>query len=226
MGFLRFFPILLILQNFCEVSGNLAACDSYADICSAANSTPLHENYYRSKNCIYNSTTNLCDRHLDQKWYRSNVDILTSCPESLECGTPFPLWLNGSLPTESEGSVTRSVCKRGVGPQGCCVKTYDIKMKNCSTFLAYCLTPPAECSERYCFGSNETCEVPAPTMETTAESTGEDDEGTIVFVAISFTLIGVILIIAFGLKYFTLKKLPFSISKGPNEQNKPQTTPR
>lgn len=67
----------------------------FIDICSAANSTPLHENYYRSKNCIYNSTTNLCDRHLDQKWYRSNVDILTSCPESLECGTPFPLWLNG-----------------------------------------------------------------------------------------------------------------------------------
>jgi hypothetical protein len=67
----------------------------YSDICSSANSTPLHENYYRSQNCIYNATVNLCDRNLDQKWYRSAVDILTSCPESLQCGAPYPLWLNG-----------------------------------------------------------------------------------------------------------------------------------
>jgi hypothetical protein len=61
---------------------------------------------------------------------------------------PFP----GTLPTEAEGIIDVKVCK--VGFADCCSRKYDVKVKNCGSFYAYCLGALDSCSERYCFGKN------------------------------------------------------------------------
>ena len=57
----------------------------------------------------------------------------------------------GTLPTISDGVVDREACK--VGFDSCCTKTYNIQIKHCGSFYAYCLAALDTCPERYCFGN-------------------------------------------------------------------------
>ncbi|XP_062595947.1 oncoprotein-induced transcript 3 protein-like, partial [Saccostrea cucullata] len=141
-------------------------CDLTKDPCQ--NSSSMYEGYLRSKNCPFNKTLGLCDRYLDTQWYKTEGNMLNYCPSLHSCGAEYPLWLNESIPTVSDGVVIRKVCKQGAGD--CCVKTYSIRIKNCTSFVAYCLVPAETCSERYCFGENGTCELP-PQLITNIEST-------------------------------------------------------
>ena len=110
--------------------------------------------------------------------------MLTQCPSLLSCGALYPVWLNGkinfqynnvkmqfcdsqtkpvisyfyilsegSLPSLSDGIVNRKACK--VGFESCCTRSYDIQIKHCGSFYAYCLAALDTCPERYCFGSNK-----------------------------------------------------------------------
>ncbi|XP_061171271.1 uromodulin-like [Saccostrea echinata] len=214
MATLRVVPVLMVITTLCRAVGCMSPCDEVSDICSTASSSPLFEDYSRSQNCIYNSTYNLSDQNVIQKWYKSNVSMLTHCPELLECGAVYPLWLNGTIPIESDGAVNRTVCRRGRRVTHCCDKTYDIRIQNCSTFIAYCLLPATEIDERYCFGESGTCVAPPTKKYNSTSQKGEDnmedDTTTLAVVIVSFNLIGVILIVAFLLKYFTLRELPCS----------------
>ncbi|XP_061171269.1 pancreatic secretory granule membrane major glycoprotein GP2-like [Saccostrea echinata] len=217
MATFKVLSVLMVFKTLCRAGGSMSLWNEVSDICLSASSSPVFEDFSRSQKCIFNSTYNLSDRDLILKWYKSNVSMLTHCPELLECGAVYPLWLNGSIPMESDGAVNRTVCRRGRRVTECCDKTYDIRIKNCSTFIAYCLVPATDREERYCFGENKTCEVPPMTEYNSAGSVGdgnmEDDATTMAVVIVSFTLIGAILIVAFLLKYFTLRELPCSFQQ-------------
>ncbi|XP_062600782.1 uromodulin-like [Saccostrea cucullata] len=196
---------VLMFITLCGATGSISPCNDVSDICSSANSSTLPEDYSRSQNCIYNSTYKLSDQNLNQQWYKSNISMPTRCPGLLECGAVYPLWLNGTIPEESDGAVNRTVCRRG--RTHCCEKTYDIRIQNCSSFIAYCLLPVTERDERYCFGQNGTCLAP-PTPKTNSSSqNGEGlwriihyNTGCKFIVSLKY----VIMIMKLLLKYFTL----------------------
>ena len=64
----------------------------------------------------------------------------------------FYILSGGSLPSLSDGIVNRKACK--VGFESCCTRSYDIQIKHCGSFYAYCLAALDTCPERYCFGNN------------------------------------------------------------------------
>nr|XP_022293354.1 uromodulin-like [Crassostrea virginica] len=146
-------------------SGSLYYC-SVSDPCAEANVSSFFEPYARFENCQHNNN-GFCDRYITPKWYRVNDVMLTQCPSLLSCGTLYPVWLNGTLPTTSDGVVDRKACK--VGFESCCTRSYDIQIKHCGSFFAYCLAALDTCPERYCFGKNGTCEISTTTTTTTTQ---------------------------------------------------------
>ena len=58
----------------------------------------------------------------------------------------------GTIPSTGEGIVTRQACQRGFSD--CCSTSYDIKVRNCGRYTAYCqLGALYTCPARYCFWS-------------------------------------------------------------------------
>ena len=71
-----------------------------------------------------------------------------SCIDMYRCGTRYPGWLNGSLPTVNEGVVQRIVCFRYFND--CCSFSTYIRVRNCGGFYVYQLKPLTYCYLRYC----------------------------------------------------------------------------
>ncbi|OWF39229.1 Pancreatic secretory granule membrane major glycoprotein GP2 [Mizuhopecten yessoensis] len=132
-------------------------------------SVPVLDVVGRSTNCPFYGKNGLCDASLTETWYRTDIPMTSTCPNIATCGTYYPVWLNGSEPTESEGMVNRTACMKGIS--GCCIKTYDVVLKNCSTFMAYCLQHLTGCAERYCFGDSGSCPTAPPTTKPTISTT-------------------------------------------------------
>ncbi|KAL3871227.1 hypothetical protein ACJMK2_039235 [Sinanodonta woodiana] len=100
------------------------------------------------------------DFDLTSGWYRANDEIMPiEKPKSLyRCGTQFPIWMNGTLPSEEDGIVDSVACV--VSAQSACSINYPIKVKNCGTFWVYFLTKTASRQEAYCFGIGTEGELP------------------------------------------------------------------
>ncbi|XP_078572159.1 MAM and LDL-receptor class A domain-containing protein 2-like isoform X1 [Branchiostoma floridae x Branchiostoma japonicum] len=106
----------------------------------------------------------LCDNTLTKGWYRfiSYVggDIPTTCVEPYHCGTQVPIWMNGTLPTDST-VVNRTVCPNYGVPGNCCPFPWNIQVKRCvdtqGVFYVYELVPPTSCSQAYCAGTLPIC---------------------------------------------------------------------
>ncbi|XP_076071801.1 uncharacterized protein LOC143043313 [Mytilus galloprovincialis] len=106
----------------------------------------------------------ICDSNLKPDWYRpiSKAGNLmpTKCLNGgFKCGTSKPIWMQGSYPSDGK-IVNATACASSYN--GCCNISYNIQVKNCSTFYIYNLTPTFGCSQAYCFGS----EIPCPNGET------------------------------------------------------------
>lgn len=119
----------------------------------------LYEPYARTRNCQYDGVYAPCDHYITPGWYKSDELVLDQCPTLNSCGTVYPVWMNGSRPQVADGVVSRTLCKTGF--EGCCVRQYDLQIKNCGTSYVYCLPALDSCPERLCFGLNGTCEYPA-----------------------------------------------------------------
>jgi predicted nucleic acid-binding Zn-ribbon protein len=96
----------------------------------------------------------VCDNGLATGWYRfsgaAGSYIPLSAPAKYSCGTHAPGWMNGSLPSESDGIVARQVCYNW---NGSCSWPNNIKVVNCGDFFLYELVKPIACHVRYC-GTN------------------------------------------------------------------------
>uniref|UniRef100_K1QS30 Pancreatic secretory granule membrane major glycoprotein GP2 n=1 Tax=Magallana gigas TaxID=29159 RepID=K1QS30_MAGGI len=123
--------------------------------CSTAGGDPctlaetLYEPYARTGNCEYNGVYAPCDRYIVPGWYKSDDLVLDQCPSLNSCGAVYPIWMNGTFPQVADGVVSRTLCKTGFG--GCCVRQYDLQIKNCGTSYVYCLPALDSCPERLCF---------------------------------------------------------------------------
>lgn len=134
-----------------------------------------------------------CDRLIDGGWYKVSyrgvpINMPTTCVNSGICGTTFPIWLNGNLPEISAGVVHREACVRGLVAGDCCIRRYNISVKNCGSYNVYKLPYTEACDEVYCFGDHD-CDSPviqstssvvqthsATQLITSAESSSQTDK--------------------------------------------------
>ncbi|XP_013401777.1 von Willebrand factor D and EGF domain-containing protein [Lingula anatina] len=145
-------------------------CKDYKSVCQEFNPCVQHtvrkDEVTRSSTFLSELPIN-CDNHLNNSWYRFDMltgsTMPTTCIVHGNCGTERPIWLNDSHPDEEEGVVNRTACMKETG--NCCAKSYDIQIKNCSTFMVYRLPSVSDCPERYCIGDKVLC-PPGHTSET------------------------------------------------------------
>ncbi|KAJ8310323.1 hypothetical protein KUTeg_012188 [Tegillarca granosa] len=76
------------------------------------------------------------------------INLLTL--SEVEGRSPMCSGGGSSEPREIDGVVERNVCISG--PESCCATSLRIKIKKCSTFMAYCLKRFSSCPIGYCFG--------------------------------------------------------------------------
>lgn len=61
----------------------------------------LEHSKYRGGNCTSKPGKELCDKYMDEQWYKTenNLTISSTIQNQYHCGTSFPIWLNGKLKT-------------------------------------------------------------------------------------------------------------------------------
>ncbi|XP_060065961.1 uncharacterized protein LOC132546267 [Ylistrum balloti] len=124
----------------------------------------LHRSEDRGTGCtgIYNQ---VCDRYAinESLWYKvpnemgsdpQYKDMVTHPPELNQCGTSFPIWLNGSLPRSKYSDTTLTACMRGIN--NTCQSTYNVTIMSCNGFHVYKLRATTTCDAAYCFGRCQT----------------------------------------------------------------------
>ena len=94
---------------------------------------------------------NDCDRNLTKAWYRfqgaAGTQMSNACLSPRQCSTFAPGWLFGMHPAVSEGAVHRRVCFSG---DTCCQWSFDIRVRNCSSYYVYNFVPTPTCTLWYC----------------------------------------------------------------------------
>ncbi|VDI32970.1 Hypothetical predicted protein [Mytilus galloprovincialis] len=130
------------------------------DPCEDDSERHLHDMHRRFKNykTMFQKRQEemVCDKYLIPQhgaWFMSYNDMPTEPPTFLDCGTTHPIWLNGTIPTTSEGVVDRTACK--VGFMSYCDEEIPVKIKRCEKYTAYFLLPTKHCPEAYCFGTKK-----------------------------------------------------------------------
>lgn len=101
------------------------------------------------------------DNFLSEGWYRfdsgAGNDMVTQAPTVTQCGTIYPIWMQGTLPTDSDGEVTRIACI--VSFLGQCSTQLTIRVKSCAGHRVYYLVKPPQTSTGYCIGTESPCPV-------------------------------------------------------------------
>ncbi|XP_078340873.1 von Willebrand factor D and EGF domain-containing protein-like [Crassostrea virginica] len=124
------------------------------DPCLDGNSLELPEISKRSSSYAMDSTP-LCDRYIVETWYKATNRVMTTSPPTVTyCGTLYPVWLYDSIPPDG---VTQILTACQVGFTDFCIRTYEIEVKNCTTFLVYKLKPLDLCNSAYCFDYDDDC---------------------------------------------------------------------
>ncbi|CAC5420227.1 unnamed protein product [Mytilus coruscus] len=111
----------------------------------------------------------ISDDFLDSGWYRiqseAGEDMPTEPPGSFHCGTWYPIWLNGSLPTNIGEEIVGRVCLQSFDDN--CSESWTIDIKYCpGNYLVYNLVTSISSSSGYCFGT----EASRATVETSSTS--------------------------------------------------------
>ncbi|VDI15179.1 Hypothetical predicted protein [Mytilus galloprovincialis] len=115
------------------------------------------------------SASAISDDFLDSGWYRieseAGENMPTEPPGSFRCGTWYPIWLNGTLPTKIGEETIGEVCLQGF--KNNCSETWKIDIRYCSgNYLVYNLVTSVSPNSGYCFGT----EAVKATIETTSTS--------------------------------------------------------
>ncbi|XP_056022076.1 uncharacterized protein LOC125649695 [Ostrea edulis] len=125
------------------------------------NSYILQSNQYKRSSGyqLTSSDTAISDNFLTEGWYRfqsgAGNDIVRSPPSLSKCGTIYPVWLFGDLPSQADGVVRRNACVVDVLSN--CRSTISIQIANCGTFNVYYLRKTPSPVTGYCFGEEVKC---------------------------------------------------------------------
>ncbi|CAG2250788.1 unnamed protein product [Mytilus edulis] len=161
-----------IQHNFKQLFylGHLENPGKSVDPCEDDSERHLHDMHRRFKNykTMFQKRQEemVCDKYLIPQhgaWFMSYNDMPTEPPTFLDCGTTHPIWLNGTIPTISEGVVDRTACK--VGFMSYCDEEIPVRIKRCEKYTAYFLLPTKHCPEAYCFGIKKDPPLPQPVVK-------------------------------------------------------------
>ena len=98
----------------------------------------------------------LCDINLPWGWYRftsfTGGEMPTSIVNPNRCGTAAPVWIKKANPSEKDGTVVREACINLFGINNGCSQSFNIKVRNCSSYYVYFLGPTYSCAVAYCAG--------------------------------------------------------------------------
>nr|XP_022309439.1 uncharacterized protein LOC111115119 [Crassostrea virginica] len=137
--------ILFVLQLSVAVS---------EDPCFNGNTLELEHLAKRSPSYALDSAP-LCDRYITEAWYRTQGYVMTISPPSLTyCGTLYPVWLSETIPPDG---IMQTLTACEVGFSGSCARSYEIDVKNCTSFLVYKLKALDVCNSAYCFELDGDC---------------------------------------------------------------------
>ncbi|XP_063431059.1 uncharacterized protein LOC134713698 [Mytilus trossulus] len=104
----------------------------------------------------------ISDDLLDSGWYRVQNDecgtMPTTAPGLLQCGTWYPIWLDGQLPVSVGEKSQGKVCMQTFTNN--CTYSWDIGIQLCDGgYFVYNLMRSNIASSGYCFGTTELCAV-------------------------------------------------------------------
>ncbi|XP_060080901.1 uncharacterized protein LOC132560254 [Ylistrum balloti] len=160
---------LIIVCAVCIIlPGRVASdpCTTYENFTADSTRSPSHiESVYANKNC---------DAVLTTKWYRLVGDAGTDLTNDSDllvtdgCGTTYQLWMNGSLPDESDGTVNVQICMKSVF--SICHSSFTIQVKNCCSFCVYHLQSATNCPQAYCVSPRLVPSDNCPASTTTSSS--------------------------------------------------------
>lgn len=130
----------------------------HADPCSSY--TLISGQYKRSVAYTIKSTDiAVSDNFLSEGWYRfdsgAGNDMVTQAPAVTQCGTIYPIWMQGTLPSVTGSEVTRIACIVTFLEQ--CSKQLTIRVKHCGGYRVYYLVGPPQTSTGYCIGTESLC---------------------------------------------------------------------
>ncbi|XP_056012794.1 von Willebrand factor D and EGF domain-containing protein-like [Ostrea edulis] len=149
---------MMVLLLLCSLALALAQ-----DPCSRGNHNLISEPHRSSQFQPEVTDHLLCDNGLTAGWYvfDNNDEMPTSCVTQYHCGTHFPLWMQGSHPSQADGIVHRKACSNiyGSSSHTCCDFSLDIQVKNCGSFYVYYLQTVPACAMAYCAGNKKVCDV-------------------------------------------------------------------
>lgn len=97
----------------------------------------------------------LCDKNLPQGWYKfkGGLQIPTTKPAPMRCGTFAPIWMRGNLPTAIGQTAKAEACVNLFNIRKGCSSTLPLSVRLCEgNFYVYYLTPPRGCAMAYCAG--------------------------------------------------------------------------
>ena len=152
MKFARAFIVTLAILLAFERSAGIS-CNG----CCSDNVYTKLNNPRRSINSIWKyGQQPLCDRNLPWGWYRFTSYVGGQMPSSLvrpnHCGTVAPIWIKGKHPSVKDGAATRKACINFFGWRNGCAQSFNITIRNCSSFYVYFLRPTYSCALAYCAG--------------------------------------------------------------------------
>lgn len=100
----------------------------------------------------------ISDSLLVPGWYRVRYSTMTKTRQPINrCGTTYPIWLNGSDPTEIKAVKSLYACQVGPGDDPCQKKYYTRAMRCPNNDVIYLLDPPVDGDAAYCFESIDDC---------------------------------------------------------------------
>ncbi|XP_078371962.1 von Willebrand factor D and EGF domain-containing protein-like isoform X7 [Oculina patagonica] len=156
VGSLLFFKLSMLFML--EKSRGQLDCSG---CCGEGNHTVIEEPRRSIKSIWEVGQVALCDRALAWGWYRFKSFVGEQMPTSIvspnRCGTVSPVWIQGTHPSEQEGTVTRKACVNFFNISKGCADSFNIQVRNCTTFYVYFLRPTYSCAIAYCAGTKEPC---------------------------------------------------------------------
>ncbi|KAG9262757.1 pancreatic secretory granule membrane major glycoprotein GP2-like [Astyanax mexicanus] len=110
-----------------------------------------------------------CDGSINWNgWYRMlykgmSTQMPESCVSVSRCGTNISLWLSGSHPQISDGTVTRGICGKS-GSDCCHYRSFPIRVKACTgNYYVYEFVKTSFCTAAYCADVNPQLPISATT---------------------------------------------------------------
>lgn len=141
--------VYLIQVCYLQLGNAFDPCYEYSTISNEEKRSP-------SYNFDLNNDIPISDERLTQDWYRIEMDtgslIPNQSPGAFRCGTFYPIWLNGILPSVPKVQVSLPVCVQSF--ESSCFQTWNINIKFCcGNYLVYELRTSAVDKSAYCFGN-------------------------------------------------------------------------